>query len=211
MNIPQKSWGMLAVTAAFLLFPLVFPALRGPSAVLAQSAPAQSASNGDQPQYSADKQLVRPENYREWIFLSSGLGMEYNPAAGERDNFTNVFVPAWAYRQFLTSGKWPDKTMFALEVRSAGSRASINQAGHFQTDVAGFSVEVKDAALSKDAYQYFIFGTDAQTAKAMPAGNDCWACHSKNGGADNTFVQFYPTLKPIAQKFGTYHATEETK
>ena len=23
--------------------------------------------------------LVRPADYREWVFLSSGLGMDYNP------------------------------------------------------------------------------------------------------------------------------------
>jgi cytochrome P460 len=205
MNISQKSWGMLAVLAAAVVA-LPFPALRSHSVAV-----AQASQSGDRPQYTDDKQLFRPDNYREWVFLSSGLGMEYNPAVGERDNFTNVFVPAWAYKQFLASGKWPDKTMLALEVRSAGSRESINQAGHFQTDIAGFSVEVKDSALSRDTNQYFIFGKDAKTAKAVVAGNDCWACHSKNGAADNTFVQFYPTLKPVAQKFGTYHATEETK
>lgn len=27
------------------------------------------------PQYAGDNQLLRPADYREWIFLSSGLGM----------------------------------------------------------------------------------------------------------------------------------------
>ena len=32
-----------------------------------------------QPRYTADGQLILPSDYREWVFLSSGLGMTYNP------------------------------------------------------------------------------------------------------------------------------------
>src|ERR1700685_4420160 len=95
---------------------------------------AASGQDLSRPQYSGNN-LVRPEGYREWVYLSSGLGMNYNPAAGGPEHFTNVFVPQWAYRQFLSSGKWPDKTMFALEDRSAESKGSINKTGHFQTDL----------------------------------------------------------------------------
>jgi hypothetical protein len=61
------------------------------------------------PQYTAKNELLRPDNYREWVFLSSGLGMSYSPAPGNMVMFTNVFVPQWAYHEFLKSGKWPDK------------------------------------------------------------------------------------------------------
>ena len=71
------------------------------------------------PEYTKDNQLLRPENYREWIYLSSGLGMSYSPAPGSHEMFTNVFVPQWAYQEFLKSGKWPDKTMFVVEERGA--------------------------------------------------------------------------------------------
>jgi len=32
-------------------------------------------------------------SYREWIYLSSGLGMNYNPTGGGPELFTNAFVP----------------------------------------------------------------------------------------------------------------------
>ena len=35
---------------------------------------AQSAD----PRFTSDGQLMRPDNYREWIYLSSGLGMTYS-------------------------------------------------------------------------------------------------------------------------------------
>ena len=36
---------------------------------------ADSPSNS--PQFTKDNQLLRPANYRDWVFLSSGLGMNY--------------------------------------------------------------------------------------------------------------------------------------
>jgi hypothetical protein len=129
--------------------------------------------------------------------------MEYNATAGDRENFTNVFVPQWAYREFLASGKWPDKTMFALESRSSQTKGSIN----FQSDLAGLAVEVKDETRYADKWAYFNFGSDKKMADAMTGPADaCWSCHNDNGAVEHTFVQFYPTLKPVALKFGTYRA-----
>jgi Cytochrome P460 len=164
-------------------------------------------ADSPKPQYDG-KNLVRPENYREWIFLSSGLGMNYNAAAGRPEMFTNVFVPAWTYRQFVASGKWPDKTMFVVEDRSSESKGSINKAGHFQTDFAGLGVEVKDESRFPEKWAYFNFGADTKTA-GINAKAACWQCHEDNAAVDHTFVQFYPTLKPVAQKFGTYRAAAE--
>ena len=47
----------------------------------------------DGPQYTNGNTLVRPANYREWIFLGSGLGMTYDASAAGT-TFTNVFVGA---------------------------------------------------------------------------------------------------------------------
>jgi len=81
------------------------------------------------PQYTGDNKLLRPADYREWIFLSSGYGMSYNAQTGH-EMFTNVFVPQWAYLEFLKSGKWPDKTMFVVEERGATNKGSINKVGN---------------------------------------------------------------------------------
>ncbi len=78
------------------------------------AAPPDATSG--RPQYTSDNQLLQPTDYREWIFLSSGLGMSYSATPGH-EMFTNVFVPQWAYQAFLKSGKWPDKTMFVVEER----------------------------------------------------------------------------------------------
>lgn len=155
------------------------------------------------PGYTSENRLVRPDNYREWIFLSSGLGMNYIPSADGPDLFTNVFVPQWAFREFEANGKWPDKTIFVVEERMASSKGSINKSGHFQTDLMGMGVEVKDEGRFPEKWAYFNFGPDSKTAEPNPKAA-CWQCHNDHAAVENTFVQFYPTLKPIAVKFGTY-------
>jgi hypothetical protein len=164
----------------------------------------RSAETDDsaKPQYSGDK-LVRPEGYREWIYLSSGLGMNYSPSAMGPELFTNVFVAPWAYREFVATGKWPEKSIFVVEDRSAQTKGSINKTGHFQTDRVGMAVEVKDSARFPDKWAYFGFGNDDKTSTAAPKAA-CWQCHEDNAAVEHSFVQFYPTLKPIAQNFGTY-------
>lgn len=156
------------------------------------------------PQFSADGQLARPANYREWIFLSSGLGMTYGPVAeGHRDPmFDNVFVHPDAYKAFAATGKWPDKTMFVLEIRGAGSHASINNDGHFQQQLVAVEAAVKDEKRFAEKWAYFDFGTAKPAATAFPKGR-CFTCHNTNGAVENTFVQFYPTLLEIARGKGT--------
>ena len=167
-----------------------------------------SGQDISRPQYTGSN-LVRPAGYREWVYLSSGLGMNYNPTAGGPERFTNVFVPQWAYRKFISSGKWPDKTMFALEDRTAENKGSINKSGHFQTNLTGLAVEVKDENRFPEKWSYFGFSEDEKTAEAKPK-QQCWQCHNDDAAVEHTFVQFYPTLKPIAQKFGTYRKEPDT-
>lgn len=172
------------------------------------AARGAAPQHGDSvPQYTAQNQLVRPHNYREWIYLSSGLGMAYNPDPNSPPLFTNVFVAPEAYRKFVATGTWPEKTMFVLEEREASSKGSINQSGHFQGELRGLAVSVKDSSRFRAKWAYFNFGLDAKSASPNPP-DSCWSCHNAHGAVDNTFVQFYPTLKPIAAKFGTYKPKE---
>ena len=173
---------------------------------LAFAVAAAPEPSADKPQYNKAGELLRPENYREWIFLSSGFGMNYSPAPDSHDMFTNVFVPQWAYKQFMKSGAWPDKTTFVVEERMAQSTGSINKHGNFQVDSTGIGVEVKDSAL-RDKWAYYNFD-DNKTAAANPK-EGCFACHEKNAAVEHSFVQFYPTLKPVAKKFGTYRQSAE--
>lgn len=162
-----------------------------------------TVSNSD-PAYTSDAQLKFPGHYREWVYLSSGFDMSYNPGAKQtREHlFDNVFVNPEAYRSFIKTGKWPDKTILVLEVRSAEQRGSINQNGNFQGGVGGVEVHVKDEARFPGKWAFFGF-QNGNTAKMIPVSADCYTCHKEHGAVDTTFVQFYPTLLPIAKSKGT--------
>jgi hypothetical protein len=167
----------------------------------------QSAAGGNEPQFAGPDELLKPANYREWVWLSSGLGMSYGPnAPAGRANppFDNVFVTPEAYRAFLKTGTWPDKTMFVLELRSSVTEGSINKGGHFQGNVIGVEVEVKDEKRFPGKWAFFDFRPGAKTAKPLPQSASCYSCHAQNGAVDNTFVQFYPTLIDIAKAKGTF-------
>lgn len=174
--------------------------------VLLGAAPDAKMSK---PQYDENGQLMRPSDYREWMFLSAGYGMNYSPGPDSHEMFTNVFVQRWAYDDFVNSGKWPEQTTFVIDERDAASRSSINQKGHYQTDLMGLAVEVKDSARNPDKWAYYAFSADGKSAGAMPHGNACWSCHDAHAAVEHTFVQFYPTLKVIAKKYGTYNESRE--
>jgi hypothetical protein len=151
------------------------------------------------PAYAANGDLLPVPNYREWIYLSSGIGMTYSPEPGGMTMFDNVFVNPEAYRSFVATGTWPDKTIMVLESREAKEKGSINQHGHFQgTDVMGFAVHVKDEARFPGGWAFFSFNSPGGNGKLIPKEASCYTCHADHGAVDTTFVQFYPTLLPIA-------------
>lgn len=185
---------------------VVLAVIAAAGGLMTQWAAEPGASNT--PEYTKDNQLVFPSNYREWIFLSSGLGMIYGPVAeANRDRppaFDNVFVTPAAYHSFLETGKWPEKTMFVLEVRSGVSKGSINNGGHYQGEKLAAEAEVKDTSrFPRNGWAFFGFGESKTLGKMFPTSATCYTCHPTKGAVDNTFVQFYPTLLPIAKQRGT--------
>jgi hypothetical protein len=180
-------------------------------AVVASTLGAAQAPAGG-PRYAAGMNLVRPIDYREWTFISSGLGMTYkDPSTAPEQTqagpptFGNVFVTPSSYRSFLQTGKWPDKTVFVLELRTSGSDASINKAGRFQSDLLSVEAEVKDARFP-DGWAFFNFGRAAalnDSAEPLPVSAGCVECHTAHSAVERTFVQFYPTLMDVARRKGT--------
>ncbi len=133
------------------------------------------------PQFTADGKLVRPEGYRRWVFVSSGLGMSYSQkASDDMQMFTNVFVNPASYDYFLAHGTWPDR----------------------------LDVEVKDEKRFADKWAYYGFNSNEKAASPnTPGKNDCWQCHDQNAAVEHSFVQFYPELLKVAREKGTIKPT----
>ena len=152
---------------------------------------AQTATDG--PLFTADNQLTLPKDYRQWTFLSSGLGMTYdpNPSDPADPSFNNVFVNPSAYRAFVETGHWPDHTMFVLEIRSSTGQGSINNGGHYQTGIRAIEAEVKDEKRFPQKWAFFPFG-DKQQATALPAASSCNACHDQNAAVETPSYSSIP-------------------
>jgi len=179
-------------------------------AVAASVGLAALAGEAGPARYTADGKLEFPNDYRTWVYLSTGLDMSYTdkPSMPDMHMFDSVFVDREAYAAFQKTGTWPDKTVMVLEVRRGANNGSINKRGQFQTDRLATEVHVKDVTRFKDTggWTFFGFGGGESPAQKLPTGAGCQACHEAHGAVDTTFTQFYPTLLPKAQAMKTLSA-----
>src|SRR5437899_1876823 len=79
----KPTWILILLLAAALLLAVSMP-----------QAGANKENSVNAPVYTADGSLKLPANYREWVYLSSGLDMSYSPNAMNMDHsmFDNVFA-----------------------------------------------------------------------------------------------------------------------
>ena len=183
-------------------------------AVLTLPARAQQPAY-DGPVLTADLRLQRPTNYREWVFLTSSYNLTYGPAAAGQDTrippFNNVYVNPSSYRAFMKTGKWPDRTIFILEIRRASNAGLLSKDRRFQTEITGLEANVKDARLS-GGWGWFGFGDpkafrDVSTVIPNDVKGGCFDCHTQHGAVEKTFVQFYPELYETAKRLRTVNAS----
>jgi hypothetical protein len=173
-----------------------------------QTSPGEPSTNPpDAFRFTSDGRLEYPATYREWVFLSAGRGMTYGPSGNPNGPplFDNVFVSPSAYRSFMATGHWPERAIFVLEIRNAASEGSINKGGQFQKEIAAIEVEVKDGRrfTTTNGWGFFEFDSGHKPATQLDKSETCYACHTANGGVEQTFVQFYPTLVDVATAHGT--------
>ena len=190
------------------LFPILILLVVALIAVLSvrHKASANSVSS-NQPVYTAEGKLVLPASYRDWTFLTSGFGMNYSNGESSNPMFTNVFVTPEALQGFKASGKWPDKSMFIVEIYSPASKGSINKSGKYQTnDIMARSIHIKDESRFPGKWAFFGYDDDLKPSQQIPTTAVCYSCHEQHGAVDTTFVQFYPTLLEIAKKKYTLSA-----
>jgi Cytochrome P460 len=173
---------------------------------------APSAQGVEPIRYTPAGELVKPADFREWVFLSAGLGMTYSapPAAAAAPSrppsFTNVYVNPASYRAFVKTGRWPDKTIFILEIRGSASEGSINLGGRYQTELRAIEAEVKDSSRPLP-WTYYDFGATADRVKPLPSSASCYECHRTKAAVEQSFVQFYPTLMDVARQHKTVNGS----
>lgn len=153
--------------------------------------------------YQGQNRLAVPQDYREWVFLTSSLDLNYSDGTDNPSVLDNVFVSPEAYRAFMGTGTWPDKTIIVKENRIAASAGTISKSGKFQTQVLNMEMHVKDEARFPGKWAFFTSSDGKTPGVLVPMTATCYSCHSEHGAVDTTFVQFYPTLLEIAKTKST--------
>ncbi len=152
--------------------------------------------------------LLRPEGYREWVFVGSSLGLRYDEnaekvPAEEEKLFHNVYLNPAAYREFSETGKFPDGTVLVLEIASAETKKEAGLQGLFQKEFVKLEAAVKDTQRFKEGWAYFSFddksGKPKDKARPFPPAS-CYDCHHRKAATDHVFTQFYPVLRTKLEK-----------
>ena len=154
----------------------------------------------------AQEQMAVPADYRQWVFLTSSLDLNYNTASAPNHHMLdNVFVDPASYQAFLKTGAWPNRTILIKENRMAESAGTLSKSGQFQVGVKNLEIHIKDEA-RPGKWAFFVSADGRAPGKLMPQGANCYSCHADHGAVDTTFVQFYPTLFALAKDKGTLSA-----
>ena len=179
-----------------------------------QPANAQDAGDIARATFTEDGQVMRPENWRSWVFVGAPLTPNaLNGGEAPFPEFHNVYIEPTAFAHWQRTGEWADGTQLAKELvllRKAddcdpdpdnGSCAQTSGQGYFQGEFQGLELKVKDTARYANEpgnWAYFSFGHQAEpyaeTAAAFPT-ETCNACHEGNAADDFVFTQYYPVLR----------------
>jgi hypothetical protein len=148
------------------------------------------------------EKMAVPADYRQWVFLTASMDLNYTSAAAPGHHMLdNVLVNPEAYAAFVKTGAWPNKTILIKENRMAESAGTLSKAGHFQADVMNLEIHIKDEA-RPGKWAFFVSSDGKAPGALMPQSANCYSCHQDHAAVDTSFVQFYPTLMPIAKTKG---------
>ena len=161
--------------------------------------------------------LVRPTDYRSWVFVGSPLTPnDMNNGKAAFPEFHNVYIDPTSYKHYKKTGNWREGTILIKELVSVGSKAAVSGNGYFMGEFIGLEATIKSKEHFPDEpgnWAYYSFtnpekGTLAATGKAFKT-NQCNACHDSSAGDDFVFTQYYPVLS-AAKGIGEEVAPENT-
>jgi hypothetical protein len=160
---------------------------------VAEVAPARDGV----PVYDDVDQLLLPENYREWVFVGSALGLTYSDEPPREERFSHVYINPFGYREFRKTGQFPVGTMLLLETAEKGTKENPALHGAYAKKLTGLEAAVKSGDRFDQPWTYYAFdsadGIRRQKARRF-TGENCIACHREHAQTDHVFTQFYPVL-----------------
>ncbi|MEZ9526438.1 cytochrome P460 family protein [Enterovibrio norvegicus] len=185
------------VTATLSLFAIGFT----------ESTYAEQKTNAQYYQFDDEGNLLRPMNYREWIFAGTGT----TPKSVHPDvlfpDFQNIYIDPYSYQVWKETGAFPDGTIVVKEVIKLGKTDSPVGKGFWQGDYISLSAEIKSKSRFPDTHgnwNFFNWTNRAEEKlndKASALGARCSGCHVENAPEGGVFYNHFAVLRD-AKGFG---------
>ena len=155
--------------------------------------------------FTADGELIRPELYREWIYIGTPITPnDMNGGKAAFPEFHNVYIDPESYHHYLKTGTFKDGTILVKELVSVGSKKAVSGNGYFMGEFIGLEAEVKDSKRFSDEpgeWAFFSFSDSKEKRSAKKNETiSCNACHQGNAAEDWVFTQYYPVLRAARPK-----------
>src|SRR5262245_22953012 len=172
------------------------------SALAFQASSQDQPPKDEMPQFTSDGRRIRPNGYEEWVMVGASTGLSYaqpqqpRPADAAPGMFHNIYLQRWAYRHVMKNGSYPDGAMFVMTFYEPSRKSNPARSGFYEGDrIPGFEVHLKRAGVDSSGWAFYGFGDTTSSAAKMPGNLACYSCHKTEAAFDNTFAQFYPTLR----------------
>ena len=147
-------------------------------------------------------ELVRPTNYRSWIYVGTPVTPnELNNGHAPFPEMHNVYIDPMSYKEYKATGKFREGTVIVKELVSVGSTSAVSGKGYFAGEFLGLEASIKSKKDFPDEpgnWAIFSFsdmktGMLKETSPVFPASS-CVTCHQVNAADDFVFTQYYPIL-----------------
>jgi len=147
-----------------------------------------------------DGSLIRPLDYRTWIFVGSAATPKSLDSTVLFPDFQNVYMDPDSYKFWRENGYYREGTIFVKELLRTGETISPIGRGFYQGPHYSLSATIKDTLLFPDTpggWQYFKFTNyEKQLLEntSVALGGACIACHNNTKAGFGPFTELYPVL-----------------
>ncbi len=166
------------------------------SGVLPLSASAEKSKAA---KFDHDGNLIRPEGYREWVYVGCPVTPnDMNNGHAMFPEFHSVYIDPHSYDVYQKTGKFPDGTVMLKELTSVGAKQAPSGNGYFMGNFLGLAIAVKDSKRFPNEPGHWAYFNLPESGKAEAKANPtatCNVCHQQNAAEDWVYTQFYPVLR----------------
>ncbi|MEH6580127.1 MAG: cytochrome P460 family protein [Amphritea sp.] len=145
--------------------------------------------------------LLRPKNYREWIFAGTGTTPKSVHADVLFPDFQNVYIDPVSYQYWKQHGEFPEGTILVKELIHKGLTDSPVGKGFWQGEYHSLSAAVKSKAKFPNTFKnwnYFNWTNKVEgvlNETAAPLGERCSSCHIENAAEGTVFYNYFAVLR----------------